>query len=71
MELLSAITFEEDVLTQEQPAEHMDDIITIPDSLLSNNKKIRSYFLKRCSKPLDFSCLLFPPFGIKTPTPQV
>ena len=38
MELLSAIAFEDDILIQEL-AEHMDYTITIPDSLLSNNKK--------------------------------
>ena len=45
MELLSAIAFEDDILTQEL-AEHMDYTITIPDSLLSNNKKRDSFSLK-------------------------
>ena len=44
MELLSAIAFEDDILTQKL-AEHIDYTITIPDSLLSNNKK-DSFFLK-------------------------
>ena len=41
MELLSAIVFEDKVLTQlEQPTEqNMDDTTTIPDSLPSNNNK--------------------------------
>ena len=44
MELLSAIVFEDDILTQEQRAEQMDDTTTILDSLPSNKKR-GSYFL--------------------------
>ena len=44
MELLSTIAFKDDILTQEL-AEYMDYTITIPDSLLSNNKR-DSFFLK-------------------------
>ena len=40
MELLSAIPFVDDMLTQqEQLTEHMDDTTIIPDSLPSNNKE--------------------------------
>ena len=60
IELLSAIAFEDDVLTQqEQPIEqHMDDTITIPDSLPFKQHQRGSYFLHRHCKPLNRGCSL-------------
>ena len=58
MELLSAIAFEDDVLTQqEQLIEHMDDTTIIPDSLPSNNKEaaISSTDTANCSTEVAVS----------------
>ena len=46
MELLSAVAFKDDILTQEL-AEHIDYTITIPDSLSALQQQKRdSFFLK-------------------------
>ena len=49
MEPLSAIAFEDDTLTHEQP--NIDDTTTIPDALPSNNKKEAAISSKDTTNP--------------------